>query len=88
MVTTRHSRLVLAAWLVVAAAAHRVVAAEPKPTEADFYAITTLAIPDDAFLEAGALRFRGAILGYAQTDGGLLLPSPLPTGHGCRSWAT
>jgi glucose/arabinose dehydrogenase len=32
-------------------------AAEPKPTEADFYAVTTLTIPDEAFLEVGALEW-------------------------------
>ena len=32
-------------------------AAETKPTEADCYAVTTLAIPEAAFLEVGGLEW-------------------------------
>ena len=32
-------------------------AAETKPTEADFYAVTTLAVPEAAFLEVGGLEW-------------------------------
>lgn len=54
-------------WTRIAAVAAAVVlaaggmtpgeAAEPKPTEADCYAVTTLALPDQAFLEVGALEW-------------------------------
>jgi glucose/arabinose dehydrogenase len=48
---------VVAAAALVAGGLPSANAAETKPTEADFYAVTTLAIPEAAFLEVGGLEW-------------------------------
>jgi len=48
---------VLAAGDMRAGRAAESMPATSQPTEADFYAVTTLAIPDEAFLEVGALEW-------------------------------
>ena len=55
MVTWMRIITVVAAATLLAGGVPSAGGAEAKPTEADFYAATTLAIPDEAFLEVGAL---------------------------------
>lgn len=57
MVTWMRIITVVAAATLLAGGVPSAGGAEAKPTEADFYAATTLAIPDEAFLEVGALEW-------------------------------